>query len=79
MAAGGNGESAEKRQGGKIDIIPGCQVWCKTEFEEIQGTVAAYDPNFGVLVISILSNGTFSRRIAQASFSCSFSNSDHSL
>eukprot|EP00795_Rhopilema_esculentum_P014055 gene14055-5039_t len=53
MAAGGNGDGSEKRQPDKIEITPGCQVWCKTRFEEIQGTVTAYDhenkTNFKVL------------------------------
>ena len=56
MAAGGNGEPSEKGHNGKEDIIPGCQIWCKTRFEEIQGTVSAYDQANGVLVISILIN-----------------------
>ena len=56
MAAGGNGESSEKRHNGKVEITPGCQVWCKTHFnEEIQGTVTAYDRLHGVMFISILS------------------------
>ncbi|XP_065053472.1 protein LSM12-like [Rhopilema esculentum] len=51
MAAGGNGDGSEKRQPDKIEITPGCQVWCKTRFEEIQGTVTAYDHENKVIFI----------------------------
>ena len=54
MAAGGNGEPSEKGQHGSVDIVPGCLVWCKTRFEEIKGTVSAYDQENGALIISIL-------------------------
>ena len=54
MAAGGNGDGSEKRQPDKVEITPGCQVWCKTRFEEIQGTVTAYDHENKVIFISIL-------------------------
>ena len=59
MAAGGNGDPSEKGHSCKVDIIPGCQVWCKTKFEEIQGTVSAYDQGSGVIIISILTKASW--------------------
>ena len=55
MAADGNGENSDDRTTGKIEITPGCKVWCKTLYnEEFQGIVTGYDQNYRIIFISIL-------------------------